>query len=173
MKNENYEIPAEVGYTKDLTFRIVPVSKAIMTADADWLKNDELCLDAECAEAILLPFIEEYTSAPFRDGDEINTIRFVRAKRLSQDLRTTAAYLKKDPAAPALAELVSRIDPEMILPRREFSRLKKASEEERREAVYDHMDMVIEFYLLVSDYLLDMMEKYEPLGFRHFAVTSE
>jgi len=172
MAKRHYSIPAEIGYTKELTFRLAPVSKTIMNADADWIYDDELCLDNDAANALLMPFLEEYLKRPFKARDEINIMGFSRVKELISALRETAAMLEQHYDDPAMRAFEQYIPLEVVLPPDERDLAATATRSERAKILKKNIGTVIEFYSLIADHLEDIIDRYGKKGFRHIAITS-
>ena len=172
MAKSHYSIPAEIGFTKELTFRLAPVSKAIMNADADWVYDDELCLDTEAASVLLRPFIDEYLKKPFKARDEINIMGFARVRELISALRETSALLEQHFDDPAMKAFEQYIPLTIILPPEERMTAETASKADQRRILKKNIGTVTEFYSIVADHLDDVMDRYGKKGFRYIAITS-
>jgi len=167
-----YEIPHQIGYTKDLTFRIAPVNKAIMNADADWLYDDELCIDNTAATALLRPFLDEYLKKPFKAHDEINVMAFSRVKLLIEALRETSTMLLEHYDEPALKSFKNYLPLDVVLSPEERDKAALASRAEKERLLKDNIEVVTDFYRFVADHLTSVISDFGPRGFRHIAITS-
>ena len=167
-----YEIPRRVGYTKELTFRIAPVSKAIMNADADWLYDDELCIDNAAATALLRPFLDEYLKKPFKAHDEINVMAFSRVRLLIDALTETSTMLLEHYDEPVLKSFKNYIPLDVVLPPEERDKAALASRAEKERLLKDNIDVVTNFYGFVADHLSAVIKDFGAKGFRHIAITS-
>ena len=172
MAKTTYSIPAVIGYTKDLTFRIAPVSKAIMSADADWLYDEELCLDNEAAQSLLMPFLEEFLKKPFETHDEINIMGFSRVRQLVQALRETASMLENHFDDPAMKTFKAYLPVDILLPPEDRDRAALAGKAGREELLRENIGVAVEFYDFIADHLSSIMKTYGQKGFRHIAITS-
>lgn len=171
-KDTAYRIPVRSGYTRDLTFRMAPVNKAIMNADADWITADELCLDNEAGRMLLLPFIEDVMKNPFAFGDEINILGFSAVKRLIRSLRETADLLETRYNDPALADFKRHIPVELLLPGEERTIAALSTPAEKTALLASHINVLTAFYRETADLLAALVRDYGARGFRHMAVTA-
>ena len=166
----SYRIPIQIGYSEDLSFRIAPVTKAILNADADWQFTHELCLDAKAAEALILPFISQRLKKDFVAHDEINILSFAAARRVCRDLKITAAMIKDDYDNPALNDLKAQVTPDMILPEDKRGEAVSASPEKIEKLRRENFSSVVDFYNETADKMNMIMDSYSKKGYLHFAV---
>ena len=168
----SYRIPVQIGYSDELSFRIAPVNRAIMNADADWPFSHELCLDGKAATALILPFISQHSKREPEAGEEINLISFTAARRICRDLKITAAMLKDDYDNPVLSDLKEQVTLDMLLPRKNSSEEEKEpSKEEIEKLRRDNFFVIVIFFNETANLLNSLIESFEKKGYQHFAVT--
>ena len=173
MENEEYQIPMQVGHSRRLRFRLAPVSKKIMNADADWLDDAELCIDNITAHELLLPYIEMFFTDAFQFHNELNLMPFSAAGRMADEIRADVMKMKKDFDDPSLDRIRPHIALDLIVPPEVYSsNYVLASAFEKNEAVRKHLKTVTDFYGKVTDWIDQSIKKYEPLDFHDFAVTA-
>lgn len=169
--SESFSLPVRTGNITEPSFRIAPVNRAILNADADWPLSHELCLDLKAATALILPFFEQVSGKPLLLHDEINTVSFQAARRLSRNLKITAAMLKDDYDNPALDDLKNEVTLGMLLPEEEAAKAAKLSPDEISDLRRRHFHVICRFYNDTADKLNHLMEDFSKKGCQRFAVT--
>ncbi|MDO4477981.1 MAG: hypothetical protein Q4B73_02935 [Lachnospiraceae bacterium] len=165
------KIPIHLGYTEKLRFRLAPINKDIMAANADYLTEAELCLDGRAAEALILPFIQQHLKKPFQDHDEINLMSFASAKRLCRDLKTTVTMLKEHFDDPNLNDLKNQVTLDMIVREDDLVEFEDASPAEIRAFIKANFSIVTDFYTRTIREIVTLINRYEAQGYRHFAIS--
>lgn len=172
MSQSNYEIPVQTHHAKSLTFRMAPVSKAIMNAEADWITDDELCVDDETGRTLLLPFISESLKKPFAFGDEINILAFSGLKVVIRSLRETVVMLTNHYDDPAMKTFIDHIPAELLVGEEKRDAVRRASAAKKAAIRRENIGVLADFYTNVANALTKIGKSYGTKGFRHLAITS-
>jgi len=168
-----YKIPVQIGHSPTLRFRLAPVSKKIMSGDADWIDSKEFCVDNICGHEFLLPFVEQFLPDQFLFRNEINLMPFSNASRMSEEIRKTASLLKTDYSSPALAGIKKHFSLDLLVSGGEYNqKYLLLSGPQKAQAVRDRIGIVIDFYMQFAGWLDSVIAEYEPKDFHQLAITS-
>ncbi|MBQ0058771.1 MAG: hypothetical protein KBS83_02250 [Lachnospiraceae bacterium] len=172
MGTDTRNIPLSFSYNERLTFRIAPVNKKIMSADADWLLDEEMCMTPEVGISMLLPFIEPYMKHEFKFDEEINTMAFSSVKALIRDLTQTCDILEKQFNNPALTQFKDQLPLAVIAGDAAASIATSAGKAERNKLLKENLPVILRFYDDVIDQLKHYLKDFREDGFRHIAITT-
>ena len=171
MADGTYHIRIKNGHSKRLRFWFAPVSDKIMNARADWLDDAELSCDNICAKELVYPFIKKHFPGEFKWRNELNLMPFENALAMAREMRRVSKLLRRNYNDPRLNSYKRRFSIDLLVSEQEYEeRYANASAREKKAAVEEHIDVVIEFYTVIADYIEDTAEEYAPKDFNAIAI---
>ncbi|MDO4620726.1 MAG: hypothetical protein Q4B09_08910 [Lachnospiraceae bacterium] len=171
MSDETYHIRVRRGHHKRLRFWFAPVDDKIMNARADWLDDAELSCDNICAKEMLYPLIRKHFPGEFQWRTELNLMPFENALKMAKELKNVAKLLKRNYDDPRLTAYKKHFSIDLLVNADEYEeKYAHATTLAKKQAVEERVDLIVEFYRTVADYLEKTVAEYEPKGFHSFAI---
>ena len=173
MGEDHYHIRVKKGHVKRLRFWFAPISQKILDADADWLEEEELSCDNICTRELFYPILKKHFPGEFQWHNEINVMPFKNVRGLIRETRAVCHALEYNYDDPRLRSYKRTFAIDLLVNAEEYDeKYATASESEKKKAVEEHKDVLIEYYSAICDYLDDICSRYEPKGFLGIAICA-
>lgn len=170
-REDGYRIRMKRGHSRKLRFWFCPVNDKIMNADQDWDEDSELSCDNICTKELFFHFIKKYYPGEFLWKNELNLMPFDNVRAMINEVRKVTRALGKNYHNPKLKKYKKNFDIDLLVDSAEYEeKYMSATDSERQRAVEEHVDVIIEFYTRLCNWLEKSMDKYEPLGYNNMAI---
>lgn len=174
MATGEYRIRVKRGHSKRLRFWFDPMSDAIWNGDADLILEDELSCDNICTHELFFPIIERFFPGEFLWRNELNLMPMEDVKDMIDEIRDLIEILDAgDIRNKRLNYLRAGYAVDLLVPEDEYEeRYYGRPRSVQVQGVIDHLYVISDFYQTIADYLDEMVDKYEPKGFKYIAISA-
>ena len=174
MAASEYRIRVKRGHHARLRFWFDPMSDDIWNGDADLIMEDELSCDNICTHELFFPIIERFFPGDFRWRNELNLMPMEDVKDMIDEIRDLIDILDAgDIKNKRLNYLREGYAVDLLVPEDEYmENYYGRPQRVQVQGVIDHLHVISEFYQTIADYLDEMVDKYEPKGFKYIAISA-
>lgn len=174
MSASEYRIRVKRGHHARLRFWFDPISDDIWNGDADLILEDELSCDNICTHELFFPIIKRFFPGEFLWRNELNLMPMEDVKDMIDEIRDLIEILDAgDIRNKRLNYLRGGFAVDLLVPEDEYEENYYGRPQRiQNQGVIDHLYVISDFYQTIADYLDEMVDKYEPQGFKYIAISA-